>query len=1477
MSTRPGVADAQSLAASESSLGRESNVPFSSSPSTSHPVQASASPARRSGLMSRIFGSSRDKEVVRPLNPVVTVEGAISQSAWAGISRNSPIKTRIKTLMQLQDVLKSRTLQLSSLEGIWHDSNDMLNDPDTKVPTLKVLIEMTETQYSQLGLPLKHTFFKAIQQIGCEELSLKWLNVLSEYGKTITGFEKDMDVLVAKWVGETLLAKDHPQTLLVLELAQHLIQHNAAFIGDESLKTIVHAVCVRACKTMDPLISNCLEVLDSVLKYSDLPPSELMSVVATFCVLVCENKFREQAWSLARSLLTSQMGQRTRKALISILNGTGTGQRLHGERRANDEPNEKKMKRMLRGAIFCLANANWGTAQIDTVRCSLASIIEPMRNAVQVDETICYDVLFDIRRLIQKHGRDLQHMTWIKIVELFETVIDLCEQRLEYAQNCENSLHQILLLTEQLYSDGHFAAPPDLLYDLIEKCADRRPDTSVVKLIQYRSMNLTPLTPNWIPSMLQLVRRYSGESQRPERRSKAMSELHAFYTKYRLLYEHELVTQLMIPILQETEHESSSRIQYLMLNILFDVAKTVSLRDDARLFESVMGIVRQLFISSIVQTTAETAIEDEDDAETVVAPSRPPPRVPAAKAGSLSFDNLEVVAQSMCELLSERWSVLNLNTLGIIVGIMVDHIHAQYAAGWTGEQGADVRLRIFSALLSIHCCPITNRLTYHGFGEDWPLINVYTRRSQTPEQEGEPPGFSWSPICSAVTLAAKQDTWWPVLRAIFQQLRRVLEHIAFVKTAGTEQVDELAQALISVYQRVELGEISLHMSSEDSLPERGQTDEKQLKAQVAKFLPPILCTLLNYPCRQDLRNTELCKILVDCVAQESMEAVMACDLAIQLAPSAMAGMALVLTEALSRMHYNAVRAIPIMELLSDSAEIPEFHKFFQEKHFRSIVDTLAPYTNVHKFNTFIVASIHRVMMRWFSRVPEKMRYSIQNHIETSVRMSPFLSVPDVASGVSRQPSGDGRQVPGALFMLGGNGMPETPPPMDGAGSREERGPDRVHGEILRAMSTFFHIGQIDSDWGDPKTPDRLTEVSQEHYFVNDSIITVRTLTEQVKVKVDGALKESDVDDVFLSNPDQKGPTETSQQQTGNFNEQRRRHQSAIQARRSTNKSMDEITPRKTVDDMYATTGSLRRNSVSKVPIISWTQLIIRHMYGKSGWLMRAFEEWPADFEQTAAIPRPGSSLLLHFANQPGAVRLGRKPNDEVLQRSLRNLDRIPGIEYHAVGVLYVGMYQETEAQILANVYGSERYAKFLKLLGSTIPLDNHPGGLIPGQHGSYTYEYQDELSRITFLVATLMPQAENDPHCNMKKKLIANNFVSIVFNESGAPFKLGSVCGQFVHVALEVIPYDENNVLLQLHAKQEISCWLAIRRALLNDKCAVRLLRKMIVRSQLSVNVWRSVQDNDEQPYVSSGVDRLRKITAIREKCAMMPLSKDAL
>ncbi|KAK6026449.1 hypothetical protein OSTOST_07592 [Ostertagia ostertagi] len=164
--------------------------------------------------------------------------------------------------------------------------------------------------------------------------------------------------------------------------------------------------------------------------------------------------------------------------------------------------------------------------------------------------------------------------------------------------------------------------------------------------------------------------------------------------------------------------------------------------------------------------------------------------------------------------------------------------------------------------------------------------------------------------------------------------------------------------------------------------------------------------------------------------------------------------------------------------------------------------------------------------------------SIVHHIEDSVRMSPYLSFPDIASGGGRQLSGDGRQagmleniekehrisqnvlqVPGALFTLGGNGMPETPPPMDGVGSKEERGPDRVHEEILQAMTAFFLIRRIEDDWGDPKIPENITEITQEHFMVNDSIFTVKTFAEHHKdrEKIEIPAHDKDIDgDVFPS-------------------------------------------------------------------------------------------------------------------------------------------------------------------------------------------------------------------------------------------------------------------------------------------------------------------------------------------------------------------------
>lgn len=77
------------------------------------------------------------------------------------------------------------------------------------------------------------------------------------------------------------------------------------------------------------------------------------------------------------------------------------------------------------------------------------------------------------------------------------------------------------------------------------------------------------------------------------------------------------------------------------------------------------------------------------------------------------------------------------------------------------------------------------------------------------------------------------------------------------------------------------------------------------------------------------------------------------------------------------------------------------------------------------------------------------------------------------------------------------------------------------------------------------------------------------------------------------------------------------------------------------------------------------------------WIVHVRRFTPNSPFTASAMPRAGSSLLLHFANQPGAIRLGRKPNDEVLQRSLRNLDRVINREDNFIGdSLLISLFQD---------------------------------------------------------------------------------------------------------------------------------------------------------------------------------------------------------
>ncbi|KAF2397120.1 hypothetical protein EJ06DRAFT_482407 [Trichodelitschia bisporula] len=152
------------------------------------------------------------------------------------------------------------------------------------------------------------------------------------------------------------------------------------------------------------------------------------------------------------------------------------------------------------------------------------------------------------------------------------------------------------------------------------------------------------------------------------------------------------------------------------------------------------------------------------------------------------------------------------------------------------------------------------------------------------------------------------------------------------------------------------------------------------------------------------------------------------------------------------------------------------------------------------------------------------------------------------------------------------------------------------------------------------------------------------------------------------------------------------------------------------------------------------------------------------------------------------------PDDDMTRRALSSFDLNPTVDGHKVGVIYIAPGQTSEAEILANTYGSADYTSFVSALGTlmrlkdarfnTQGLDRHGDS-----DGKYTYAWRDRATEIVFHATTMMPtDLEYDPQCTKKKSHIGNDFVNVVWNESGLPFKFDTFPSAFNYVYIIITP-----------------------------------------------------------------------------------------
>jgi hypothetical protein len=238
------------------------------------------------------------------------------------------------------------------------------------------------------------------------------------------------------------------------------------------------------------------------------------------------------------------------------------------------------------------------------------------------------------------------------------------------------------------------------------------------------------------------------------------------------------------------------------------------------------------------------------------------------------------------------------------------------------------------------------------------------------------------------------------------------------------------------------------------------------------------------------------------------------------------------------------------------------------------------------------------------------------------------------------------------------------------------------------------------------------------------------------------------------------------------------------------------------------------------------------------------------------------------------------------RRAVATFDKIATVDSYKVGVIYIAEGQTKERDIFMNSIGSPAYTAFVSDLGTLCRLKDatfNTGGLDTrnDENGEFTYCWRDRCMEIVFHITTMMPtNIDDEMTYPNKKQHIGNDFVNIIFNDSGLPYNFDTFPSAFNYVHIVISPEsrasfvdrrldadpDGRNRYYKVQAISradfpDISP--AVETKILCGKHLAGYCRLIAINACVFSEVW-SVREGRETS--SSWRNRLRQIKTLRER-----------
>ncbi|XP_064857154.1 tuberin-like [Oncorhynchus nerka] len=568
------------------------------------------------------------------------------------------ISNRIRVANHVSDLAKAKKFEEHAVEAVWKAVEDMLTPeqpPEARHAVLLLLRAVIQGQGERLG-PLRAFFFKVIRdyQPSNEDLSdrLEVFKALTENGKDITYLEEDIAGFVLLWMDIGLTAD-------FLHVLVNLVKFNSCYL-DQNVSVMVQKICLLCNRTTASTdIEMALQVLDAVVCYNCLPSDSLTVFIITLCRTVNVKEFCESCWKLMRKVLGTHLGHSAIYTMCRIM-----------EERAYMEDSP-----LLRGAVFFVGMALWGAHRLPALKNTPTLVLPSFYKAMWcANEMVSYEIVLSITRLIKKYGKELQVVTWDILLGIIERLLHQI-QSIGSAE-LKSIVFELLTTVEELYEQNGFHGSSDKFFSLVEKCADKRPDASVLTLISYRAQSIQPAKDGWIQSLHRLMEKFFRNESRSVIRIKVLHILSFVLSTNRQLYEEELIEVVVVPQLSGIAEDRDLAVRRQATQLLVDLAESCSTHH----FTSLLDIIQRVASRSLVCPGPLEVSERDPTAES-------------------PMEDVRTAIRGLLEILQSKLYSLPASHASRVYELLIGHLQLHYKSKYSSAVACSIRLQVFDFLL----------------------------------------------------------------------------------------------------------------------------------------------------------------------------------------------------------------------------------------------------------------------------------------------------------------------------------------------------------------------------------------------------------------------------------------------------------------------------------------------------------------------------------------------------------------------------------------------------------------------------------------------------------------------------------------------------------------------------------------------------------------------------------------------------------